>query len=126
MREPWLHDVFEAVVPSGPGITRRRMFGYHCAFVQGNLFCGQGPRHFMLRLNEADRAALLALPGSTPFEPKAGFVMREYVVPAPELYDDLDQLRGWVNKSLSYAATLPPRLKSKPANKTIQARKLRA
>ncbi|MGH8530962.1 MAG: TfoX/Sxy family protein [Nevskiales bacterium] len=105
----WLHEVFEAVVPSGPGITRRRMFGFHCAFLSGNLFCGHSQQTFMLRLSETDRVGLLALPGSALFEPKAGFVMREYVVPAPELLEDLDRLRSWVNKSLSYAASLAPK-----------------
>ncbi len=124
MRHNWLHDLFEAAVPSGPGITRRRMFGFHCAFLRGNMFCGHGAQTFMLRLSEADRSRLLAIPGSSLFEPKDGFVMHEYVVPAPELLEDLDGLRDWVNRSLSYAASLP--LKQGRARKAATAKRIRA
>ena len=83
-----LIDLFDAIVPSGTGIERRKMFGYPAAFVNGNLFAGLHQEDFILRLDEPGREALIRDCGAGIFEPMPGRRMREYVVvPAAILAD---------------------------------------
>ena len=37
---PDLVSLFDRVVPADPAVERRKMFGYPCAFVGGNMVCG--------------------------------------------------------------------------------------
>ena len=87
------------------------MFGYPCAFVQGNLFMGLFEQSMMLRLCETDRATFLALDGAGPFEPMAGRPMKEYALVPVEMLRRPDELTAWVRRSLDYAASLPPKEK---------------
>src|ERR1700722_20960812 len=36
----WLIQAFEHGLPMAPGVERRPMFGYPCAFVHRDVFCG--------------------------------------------------------------------------------------
>lgn len=63
---------FHAALPKDPAVEPRKMFGFDCAFVNGNMFTGLHQADWMLRLPEADREALLAVPGARPFEPVQG------------------------------------------------------
>ena len=48
---------FDAIAPAaGAGIEKRKMFGYPCRFVNGNLFMGLHNNNMILRLPENDRA----------------------------------------------------------------------
>ena len=47
-----LIDLFDKSVPSGAGVTRRKMFGYPAAFANGNLFIGLHQNDFIMRLSE--------------------------------------------------------------------------
>ncbi len=109
---PELIALFEAAMP-GPPAEPRKMFGYPVGFVNGHMFMGLFQEEMNLRLGEADRAALLALPGAHPFEPMAGHVMREYAVVPPSLLADRAALAKWIAKALAYAAALPPKKKAK-------------
>ena len=75
---PALIALFEHVAPRGPDVSRRRVVGFPATFVNGNLCCGTFNDHFMLRVSDADRAALEAL-GGTPFEPVPGQAMRSFL-----------------------------------------------
>jgi hypothetical protein len=44
-----LVDLFDKSVPSGAGVTRRKMFGYPAAFADGNLFIGRHQNDFIMR-----------------------------------------------------------------------------
>ncbi len=35
-----LVQLFDRVLPESPNVERRKMFGYPCAFVNGNMFAG--------------------------------------------------------------------------------------
>jgi TfoX/Sxy family transcriptional regulator of competence genes len=109
---------FNSVLP-GPPAEPRQMFGYPCAFVNGNMFMGLHEERMILRLAEDDRKRLLGVRGASVFEPMQGRPMKEYVVvPASVLGDD-GALRGWVSQSLGYASSLPKKKKkaSKPKAK---------
>jgi TfoX/Sxy family transcriptional regulator of competence genes len=111
---PWLVALFDEVAGSLPG-ERRKMFGYPCLFLGGNLYCGLFQSTMMLRLGEEDRAALLALEGAAPFDPMGGRPMREYAVLPRDVLEDDRALRDWLRRSAAYASTLPAK---KPAKRS--------
>ena len=51
-------DLFDACLPEGPVLERRRMFGQPCAFVNGNMFAGLLQEIAFARLPPSLHAAL--------------------------------------------------------------------
>jgi TfoX/Sxy family transcriptional regulator of competence genes len=102
---------FDAVLPRDSRIERRSMFGYPCAFVNGNMFTGLHQDSLIVRLDAADRAKLLALPGARVFEPMPGRPMQAYVVVPPAIVAERGALAGWIKRSLEHAASLPAKAK---------------
>src|SRR5436853_357761 len=89
------------------GVEQRKMFGYPAAFAGGNMMACVFQDRIMLRLSPSDRAAALALPGAKLFEPMPGRPMKEYVeLPASTKPADFAK---WVDRSLAYVKSLPPR-----------------
>jgi TfoX/Sxy family transcriptional regulator of competence genes len=97
---------FGDALPSSPRITRRPMFGYASAFVNGNMFAGTFQDAIVVRLAEADRTALLKVAGAAPFEPM-GHPMKEYVVLPPSIRARPKDLSAWIERGHRYALTLP-------------------
>lgn len=108
---------FAAALPDDPRIERRVMFGYPCAFVNGQMFTGTHEQNIVVRLPEAERAKLLRQDGAAPFVPMPGRPMKEYVAVPPAMLDKPARLRGWMDKALAYAASLPPKEKKRPAKR---------
>jgi TfoX/Sxy family transcriptional regulator of competence genes len=102
-----LIEIFCDALPGDDGVERRKMFGYPCAFVNGNMFTGLHQQDLIVRLPEDARAELLAVPGARQFEPMAGRVMREYVAVPRAMHDDAETLSGWIAKSYAFASALP-------------------
>jgi len=92
-----------------PGAEPRKMFGYPCAFVNGQMFTGLFEDSMFLRLSESDRAFFRALEGARPFEPMAGRPMREYSVVPVSMLNDLPELDAWLVKAFNYAKSIPPK-----------------
>src|SRR4051812_22956200 len=112
-----LVDRFKQVMDGFPNVERRQMFGYPCAFAGGQMVTGLfGPR-WMLRLPGDARAEMLELDGASQFEPMPGKPMREYVVVPVGMVADTSALVPWLERSLAYVATLPPK-PSKAAKKS--------
>jgi TfoX/Sxy family transcriptional regulator of competence genes len=110
---------FHAVLPNDPAVERRQMFGYPCAFVNGHMFTGLHQENMIVRLNDADRARLLNLPGSGIFEPMPGRPMREYGIVPPAVIADDRAVAKWLKLGLDYLKSIPP--KQKKAKKTKPA-----
>jgi len=106
---PQAVSAFEKLLPHGPGITSRKMFGQPAAFVNGSMFFGVFGDRLLLRLPEADREEFLQLPDSGIFEPMAGRKMREYVTFPHSLESNRAAAGRWIQRSLTWAATLPPK-----------------
>ena len=106
-------DLFEHIVPQGPIIERRKMFGLPCAFINNNMFIGVHQHSMILRLSEQDRTTFLELSDATRFEPMPGRIMKEYVVLTPAILNNEDQLSQWIKKSVNYVSSLPPKEKKK-------------
>jgi TfoX/Sxy family transcriptional regulator of competence genes len=90
---------------------RKMLFGTPCWFVGGNMFAGIFADDIFLRLGEADLAEIKRL-GAKPFEPVKGRVMKEYAtLPQALLGEKL--LAVWLERSYSYASSLPVKAEKK-------------
>lgn len=121
-----LAALFDEVAPSKAPVERRKMFGYPCAFVNGNMFTGLHRSNMIIRLRESDRANFLALPGAALFEPMPGRPMKEYVVVPDRILNARAELGGWMKKSLGYALDLPPKAKGDRKVAGVSKQTLRA
>jgi TfoX/Sxy family transcriptional regulator of competence genes len=86
---------------------QRRMFGYPCSFVKGNMFAGLFETGLFLRLSESDRGEFLKLKGATQFEPMPGRPMREYVTAPPSMARYPGLVAKWLAKAFVYGSSLP-------------------
>jgi TfoX/Sxy family transcriptional regulator of competence genes len=124
---PELVATFDKALPTSPSVTRRPMFGYASAFVNGNMFAGTFQDTIVVRLTDTDRAALLKQKGAAPFEPM-GHPMKEYVVVPAGIVAKPKELGAWIERGHRYAMTLPPkgRTKKTPAKKPAATRQTTA
>lgn len=103
---PEVVATFARALPASPSVTRRPMFGYASAFVNGNMFAGTFQDTIVVRLAETDRADLLKRKGAAPFEPM-GHPMKEYVVVPASIVAKPGELSVWIERGHTYALTLP-------------------
>ncbi len=124
---PELIALFDTALPDDARIERRKMFGYPCAFLNGNMFTGLHQEDCVVRLSEADRDTAKQDLGAGVFEPMAGRPMREYMsLPEAVLSDDR-ALADWLARSLDYATSLPVKVKKpRKATKKKAAGKVKA
>ena len=120
---PELVAAFDKALPDSPDVTRRPMFGYASAFVNGNMFAGTFQDAIVLRLAESDRVALLKLKGAAPFEPM-GRPMKEYVVVPASIVATPKALGAWIERGHRYALALPakPTAKQSATKKAVPKR----
>jgi TfoX/Sxy family transcriptional regulator of competence genes len=107
-----LLEVFDRAIHGWDGVSTRKMFGFPCAFHNDQMFLYVYHDGLVLRLSESDRQASLEL-GATPFVPKGGRGMREYVVMPEVIVCDKAQLEPWIAKSFAFVHGLPA--KTSPA-----------
>ena len=104
------------------GAEPRKMFGYSCAFANGHMLAGLHELGMIIRLPEGERGQFIQQFGARLFEPMPGRVMREYVVVPATLLAATDELRAWLNKSLRYVNSLPPKSKRGPGKRQATSR----
>ena len=97
---------FRDLVPEGPGVEVKPMFGSLGAFVNGNMFAGLFSPNVGVKLDPAGLEELRALEGSGPFGP-AERPMGGYLSLPPSC--TTEQAAAWVDKARTYVATLPPK-----------------
>lgn len=93
---------------AAPEVTQRKMFGYPCAWIGGNMATGLFGGEWWVRVSEPDREALLAMPGAHALQVMPGRDMGRYVVMPPAVVADDARLAGWLDKALAFTRTLPP------------------
>ncbi len=98
---------FRSLVPDHPRVEVKPMFGNLGAFLNGNMFMGLFGDQVGLKLDEADREALVA-EGGGPFGPEER-PMGGYVT-VPGVWG-AGEAGPWVAKALDLAAALPPKKK---------------
>ena len=118
---PEIISIFKDAISNLPEVEQRKMFGYPCGFVQGQMLCGIFADRIMLRLSEEDRTEFLKLPQSRPFEPFPGRSMKEYVELPPQIMHSPPEFNHWLQKGLAYVRTLPPREKKSKSRKSSSA-----
>jgi TfoX/Sxy family transcriptional regulator of competence genes len=98
---------FLDLVPEAPGVEAKPMFGNLGAFVNGNMFMGLFGADIGVKLSDADRERLLAVPGAGPFGPPERPMGGYVTMPAAWSATEAEE---WVAAALATAAALPPKL----------------
>ena len=107
---PELVERFGSVLEGFPDADRRQMFGYPAAFVGGNLATSLFHDRWVVRLPD-DEIESAKAGGAESFEPMPGKPMKGFViVPAADVPDDA-RIRGWVERGLAKARSMPPKKK---------------
>jgi TfoX/Sxy family transcriptional regulator of competence genes len=90
-------------------ITEKKMFGGLAFLLHGNMtVSASGKGGLLARIAPADTDAALALPHVTRME-MAGRSMDGWIRVAPDGVRTKRQLASWVNRSLAFVRTLPPK-----------------
>lgn len=85
------------------------MFGNDAAFANGNLFFGVYGADLFVRLPEEQARELLKSAGSGAFEPVKGHAMKGYYMVPRSWHRNPTRMKDWVQKSLEWTLTLPPK-----------------
>jgi TfoX/Sxy family transcriptional regulator of competence genes len=112
-----LVQLFDRVLPEGPNVERRKMFGYPCAFVNGNMFAGLFAKQMFVRLPAEERQAMMVDQDAKPLEPMPGRPMKDYIVVPPALLTRETALKALVARALGFAARLAPKTKKTGAKR---------
>ncbi len=106
-----LVQLFDRVLPESPNVERRKMFGYPCAFVNGNMFAGLFAKQMFVRLPAEERLSMMADEDAKLLEPMPGRPMKDYIVVPPALMSHETALKGLVTRALTFGAGLSPKIK---------------
>lgn len=96
---------FRNLVPYGPGIEVKTMFGNLGASFNGNMFAGTFGPTIGVKLSDTDRQELAGL-GATQFGPPEG-PMGGYLALPESILARTDEAADWVHRALDHAAALP-------------------
>src|SRR5438270_7345359 len=97
-----LVDLFGDLAPNDPSVQQRKMFGWPCCFVNGNLFFGLHKESIIFRLSEGDREEFLQHAGASEFEPMPGRKMKGFVAATGVMLQDHEALSKWIARSLEH------------------------
>jgi TfoX/Sxy family transcriptional regulator of competence genes len=117
-------EAFTKLVPAGPTVTLRPMFGNLAAFVNGNMFAGLFGEDLFVRLSD-EESAKVRKAGGRNFEPMPGRAMTGYVTVPSTWRNKPADAEGWINTALERTRQMPPKAaKAKPAanKKTAKSR----
>ena len=110
---------FTKLVPAGPTVSLRPMFGNLAAFVNGNMFAGLFGEDLFVRL-PADESDKVRSQGGRDFAPMAGRPMTGYVTVPSIWRSKPDAAKGWIRTALQETGKMPAKV---PAAKKAAAKK---
>jgi TfoX/Sxy family transcriptional regulator of competence genes len=110
---------FTKLVPGGPTVTLRPMFGNLAAFVNGNMFAGLFGEDLFVRLPE-EESAKVRKQGGRDFAPMAGRPMKGYVTVPSTWRAKPEAVKGWIAVALDLTGKMPPKV---PAAKKAAVKK---
>ena len=110
---------FTKLVPAGPTVSLRPMFGNLAAFVNGNMFAGLFGEDLFVRL-PADESDKVRSQGGRDFAPMAGRPMTGYVTVPSTWRSKPDAAKGWIRTALQETGKMPAKV---PAAKKAAAKK---
>ncbi len=96
---------------AAPDVVLRKMFGYPCAWVKGNMATGLFGEQWWVNVADPDRELLLAMPGGKPFEVMPGKAMGRNVTLPPEVLATDAFVDLYIARALDFTRTLPPKKK---------------
>ena len=97
---------FLALLPKGPALTTRPMFGNMAAFINGNMFAGLFGDALFVRLPDAEREKLKKQ-GGRDFEPMPGRAMTGYVCVADTWRAKPAPARMAIGQALEWTSQMP-------------------
>jgi TfoX/Sxy family transcriptional regulator of competence genes len=115
---------FTKLVPAGPAVTMRPMFGNLAAFVNGNMFAGLFGEDLFVRVSD-DEGAKVRKQGGRDFEPMPGRAMRGYVTVPSTWRSKPAAARAWIMVALKQTQKMPPKVpaaKKAAVKKPVKAR----
>jgi TfoX/Sxy family transcriptional regulator of competence genes len=90
------------------GLEEKSMFGGVGFLVNGNMACGVHRDSLILRLGAAEYEAALEQPHVKVFD-MTGRPMTGWVTIGPDGYSNKKSLSRWLNQSVKFAQSLPPK-----------------
>ena len=116
---------FAKLVPDGPTVAMRPMFGNLAAFVNGNLFTGLFGEDLFVRLSDEESAKVRKL-GGRDFAPMPGRPMRGYVIVPATWRSKPAPVKAWIKLALEQTGRMPPKAataKKVPVKKSAAKKK---
>ncbi len=107
---------FAKLVPDGPVVTLKPMFGQLSAFVNGNMFCGLFGDELVVRLPEPE-IARVKRQGGRDFEPMAGHKMGGYVMLPGDWRAKPAMASALIKRALAVTGAMPAKAAKKTAAK---------
>lgn len=104
--------LYEELIENRP-IDRRMMFGSPCGFINANMQSGVHAQTLFVRLSADAQTEFLKQPNTEAFAPMAGRPMKDYVAFTEPLEEDRAKLEKWLDNSVAFTMTLPPKVKKK-------------
>lgn len=94
------------LLPQGPSVSEKQMFGGLAFLLRGNMCCGVHGDEMIIRLAPAETDAALANPGVRVFD-LTGRGMKGWILVGPRGTATAPALRRWVRIAVEYAESRP-------------------
>ena len=91
-----------------PEVTEKKMFGGLSFIIRGNMFCGVLNDDLVIRTGPEGYEEALAEPDIRPMD-FTGRPLKSMVFVGPEGYQSDETLKGWIERGLKFALSLPPK-----------------
>jgi TfoX/Sxy family transcriptional regulator of competence genes len=104
------------LLPSGAGVSEKKMFGGLCFLLHGNMCCGILKDDLVLRVEPKRAEALLKKPHTRPMD-FTGRVLKGFVYVEPGGFSTQTDLNRWVSIALAFARSLPKKSANKQPRK---------
>lgn len=91
-----------------PDTVEKKMFGGVGFMIHGNMACGVNGQDLIGRVGPEQYEEAMTQPFARAFD-MTGRPMKGSVVIGPEGYESEDSLRGWVQRGVAFARSLPAR-----------------
>jgi TfoX/Sxy family transcriptional regulator of competence genes len=102
-----------------------KMFGGLCFTVRGHMAVGVSGEDLMVRLPPEEGETALGEPGARPMD-FTGRPMKGFLYVGPGGMETERQLQRWVDRSVAYASSLPPKQAKRKTKKPKQRTKTRS
>ena len=99
-----LNEIYSAI----PGVVDKKMFGGLAFMVNGHMSCGIVNDTLMARVGPDSYEKALGRPYARPMD-FTGKPMKGLVYVAPEGFESDEELMSWVQLSLDFVMSLPPK-----------------